>query len=74
MFARIRAPRSKNEDVPRSLTSGGVTIAQGGAGKAIEDPALIGRLKTILGDKLETSKIPFPEAAPGKGIITPREK
>lgn len=75
-YARIRLPKSKNEDVPRSLTSGGITIQQGGTGTLINDPAKTKRFKRILGDMLETSKTPFAaDKGPGRGFtIDPGRK
>jgi hypothetical protein len=69
-YARIKLPRNKNDSVPQSVTSKGVTIRQGGAGTEIDDPATIARFKLILGEKLEISKKPFTVEA-GTGSIEP---
>jgi hypothetical protein len=67
-YARIRPPRNKNEDVPRSWTAGGVRIYQGGAGTPIKDEALLKRFKGVLGEKLEVGNSPFVESGPRQGF------
>jgi len=65
IYVRIRAPRNKNEDTPRSFNSGGIKIIQGGTGKLVKDETLISKLKKALGDRVEFSKKPFAAETPG---------
>ena len=62
MYVRIKPPVNKNQDVPQSITVGGVKgvrIVPGGPGVEVKNTALINRLKKIGGDKIEVSKKPF---------------
>ncbi len=70
-YVRIRVPRSKNEDVPRSITSGGVKIVQGGTGTLVKDEGLIKRLRKAHGEKLEVSNSPFEPGPKPSGVIEP---
>ena len=68
-YVRIRLPKNKNQDVPRSICCGGFRVVPGGPGVEIKNNGVIGKIKKIGGDHIETSKKPFEVEAPNGGII-----
>jgi hypothetical protein len=69
-YARIRLPKNKKDDVPKSFKSRGIRIVQGGTGVPIKDEATIKHFRNALGSNLEVSNSPFSvESKPKGGIV-----
>ncbi|OPL13706.1 MAG: hypothetical protein AVO39_10230 [delta proteobacterium MLS_D] len=67
-YVRIKPPQNKGQDVPQSISTGGVKIVRGGPG--IEVPKnIIGALKKIGGGHIETSEKPFEVVKKTGGVI-----
>jgi hypothetical protein len=69
MFVRIRPAKNQAENIPQSIKCGKVKVVQGGPGIEIRDTGIIGRIKRIGGDNIQTSKEPFEAPASKGGII-----
>ena len=68
-YVRIKTQANISADIPRSISTGGAKIVQGGAGTEVKDAAVLDRIRKIGGEHIETSPTPFPAEKSKGGII-----